>query len=148
MVMLQHKSLHGLDLSLGKKRGNLYARGIPITREAVTGTVITSAKVSNVRTVTVQLTDAKGNKIDYAETVDLIAYLDAAGVDFAVTGGSTGIAASTAGKVLQVVAKKVFKATTDITGKLIFIVTDTASEVFFIGIVLPSGRVLFTTTMA
>ena len=93
--------------------------------------------------------DSDGNAINYVETVELIVYLNAERTAFVVTGGSTGITAGAAGNgaVLDVVAKKYFLATTEATGILDLDWTDTGTEAAFLGVRLPSGRIVMSSTL-
>lgn len=105
------------------------------------------AEIADARIITIQLKDMQGNNITYAEQIELTMLLNAGGLDFVVTGGTTGIAQSTAGKILAIVAKKIFRAITDITGKLVVTYTDTGTEVGFLGVRLPSGVVFVSTAL-
>lgn len=96
------------------------------------------------RDITVQLKDALGDNLERAESVELLVFADAAGLAFAATGGSTGIVDNGAGDLVPVVAKKVFHARSDATGLLELRWTDTASEVAFLGVRMPSGRVVIS----
>lgn len=80
--------------------------------------------------------------VGYAQSVELHVFLDAAGLAYAATGGSTGIVDIGAGDLLAAVAKKVFFARSDAAGLLEVRWTDTLSEVAFLGVKLPSGRVV------
>lgn len=138
-VPLQHKSILGKELQVHRKYGNLLGRNTEFTRKAVFATIAATVKAANARTITVQLYDDKNKVIDYVEDVDITAVLDAGGVDYAVTGGTTGIAQGASGKVLAVVAKKFFKAKTTAAGLLVFTYTDTGTEAVFIEAKLPNG---------
>ena len=144
--MAKFTSLHGKQLGIGES-GELIANGIAITQPCVDATITVSAEgatTANTRDITVQLLDANGDDIAYAATVDVIMYLDAAGVDFVVTGGSTGIDVGTDGALLDVVAKKVFLATSEIDGDIDLEWLDTGTEVAYMGIRLPTGRIIMS----
>lgn len=148
-------SLHGIKLGI-TDRGNLVGEGdyspvpgipVQLTSPTADGVITVGAEVSDVRAITVQLYDVNGNKVNYAAKVELVMYLDATGTQFAATGGSTGIAIGANGKLLQIVAKKVWKAITDITGKLTLTWTDTGTEVAYLGVHLPTGRTLMSVAL-
>lgn len=139
-----NKSIVGRRLALGGY-GNLTANGIDITPKAATATITISAEgasVANQRDITITLKDANGDAIDYAENFEIRLYLSAAMTDFVVTGGSTGIAAGASGKVLAVVAKKIFRAITTTAGVCQVIYTDIGTEAGFLAVALPNGVVV------
>ena len=71
-------------------------------------------------------------------------YLDAAQAAFVVTGGSTGIEIGTDGALLPVVAKKYFLATSETDGDIDLTWTDTGTEVAYLGLRLPNGRIIIS----
>lgn len=137
-------SIHGRRLTIGDK-DQLQSRGIDITRPCVGATITVSAEaatVANQRDITITLTDAKGVAINYAEMVELIVFSSSAMTDFTTTGGSTGIAAGASGKILALVAKKVFRAISSTAGALEVIYTDTGTDAAYLGLRLPNGRIV------
>jgi len=137
-------SLHGKRLGLGEK-GQLVANKIDISQPCVNATITVSAEgatTANTRDITIQLLDADGNDIAYAETVEVIMYLDAAQAAFVVTGGSTGIDVGTDGALLDVVAKKYFLATSETDGDIDLEWLDTGTEVAYLGVRLPNGHII------
>ena len=134
-------SIHGRRLALGAK-GQLVSNSIEISRPCVDATITVGAENTNVRAITIQLKDAKGNAINYAEMVELIVFSSSAMTDFTATGGSTGIAAGASGKILALVAKKVFRAISTTAGALAVIYTDTGSDAAYLGVRLPNGRIV------
>ena len=139
-------SIHGKRLGLGEK-GNLVSNKIDISQPCVDATITVSAEAAttaNTRDIVVTLKDADGNAINYVETVEVIMYLDAAQAAFVVTGGSTGIDLGAAGNgaLLDVVAKKYFIAMSEATGIIDLDWLDIGTEVAFLGIRLPNGRVI------
>lgn len=139
-------SIHGRRLALGAK-GQLVSNSIEISRPCVDATITVGAENTNVRAITIQLKDAKGNDIDYVETVELILFLDAARTAFVVTGGSTGLAIGTDGALLAVVAKKYFLATSEADGDIDLTWTDTGSEAAYLGVRLPNGRIVMSAAL-
>lgn len=138
------KSIFGRRLGVGAY-GQLVAHGINISQPAVDATISISAEgatVANQRDITITLKDAQGNALDYAENFEIVMYLSSAMTDFMATGGSTGIAAGASGKLLAVVAKKVFKGITTTAGVCQVIYTDTGTEAGYLAIALPNGRVI------
>jgi len=141
-------SIHGKRLGLGEK-GQLVANKIDISQPCVNATITVSAEgatTANTRDIVVQLLDADGNDISYVETVELIMFLDAAQAAFVVTGGSTGITIGAAGDgaVLDVVAKKYFIAMSETDGDIDLDWLDTATEVAYLGVRLPNGRIIIS----
>jgi hypothetical protein len=118
-----------------------------ITSPAIGATITFTAAASSARTVTVTLTDRKGSPINYNCMCELVLMADALGATFAATGGSTGIAQGGTGKLLAVVAKKIFRAVTGTAGTLVFTYTDTAAEVVYLGVRLPNGEVVMGAVM-
>lgn len=118
---------------------------LDITPKCVDATISISAEgasVANQRDITITLKDAHGNAIDYAENFEIVMYLSSAMTDFMATGGSTGIAAGASGKILAVVAKKIFRCITTTAGVCQVIYTDTGTEAGYLGVTLPNGRVV------
>jgi len=137
------KSIVGRRLGLGVE-GNLVANGIEVSRPCVDATITVGAEAADVRAITIQLLDADGNDINYAETVEIIMYLDAAQAAFVATGGSTGIEIGTDGALLDVVAKKYFLATSETDGDIDLTWTDTGTEAAYLGLRLPNGRIIMS----
>lgn len=119
-----------------------------LLQPAVQASISVGAEVADVRTITITLKDRRGNPINYAQLVEIGVYTSAAGVDFVATGGSTGIAIGASGKLLTVVAKKLFKAISNTSGVIALTWTDTGTETFAIGVKLPNGRVVMSTAQA
>ena len=136
-------SIRGRKLGLGVT-GELISNDIQISRPCVDATITVGAEAANVRAITIQLLDADGQDIDYAETVEVIMYLDAAQAAFVATGGSTGIEIGTDGALLAVVAKKYFIATSESDGDIDLTWTDTGTEAAYLGLRLPNGRVIIS----
>ena len=140
-------SLHGKMLGISPEN-NLVSEGIEITRACVDASITVSAETTNVRDITIQLKDSRGNDIDYVETVEIAMFLDAAQVAFVVTGGSTGIEIGTDGALLDVVAKKLFIAMSEADGDIDLTWTDTGTEAAFLGVRLPNGRIIISDALA
>lgn len=140
----QRTSIHGRKFGLGEFN-ELLSNGIQISQPCVDATVTVSAEgatVSNQRDITITLKDARGNAINYAEMVDLIVFSSSAMTDFTATGGSTGIAAGASGKILALVAKKLFRAISTTAGVISVIYTDTGTDAAYLGVRLPNGRIV------
>ena len=123
-------------------RGALTNRTKQMTAPAVDATITVGAESTNARAITIQLLDAWGRALNYREHIDITMLLDSSGADFRTVGGSTGLAQGADGKLLAIVAKKRFVGITDPTGKITAVYTDTGTEVGYIGIRLPTGRVI------
>ena len=74
-------------------------------------------------------------------------FLDAAQAAFVATGGSTGIEIDTDGALLEITAKKHWIAVSEDDGDIGLTWTDTGTEVAFLGLRLPSGRVIISDTL-
>lgn len=128
-----------------KDTGNWVIGGtLDVNGRADAATITLAAPSGSNRDITLQLQDALGNDVTEIQSVKIHVFADAAGADWATTGGSTGIVDNGAGSLLALVAKKIFAARSDATGALALRWTDTGSEVAFLGIELPSGRVLLS----
>lgn len=147
-VLSKYNSLRGMDLGFGSA-GELAAkvRGVvtQLTRPAVTATISISAEgatVANQRDITITLKDRKGNAIAYSEMFEILLFSSSAMTDFVATGGSTGIAAGASGKILALVAKKVFRALTTTAGVCQVIYTDTGTDAGYLAVRLPGGQII------
>jgi len=137
------KSLIGQILQLGDQN-QLQSRDIDISQPCADASIVVGAESTNVRPITIQLKDSNGEDIDYVEEVELVLFLNAARTAYVVTGGSTGIAIGTDGALSTIVAKKVFRATSEADGDLDLTWTDTGTEVAFLGVKLPGGRIVMS----
>ncbi len=133
------KSIEGREFGLGVT-GELISNDIQISRPCVDATITVGAEAANVRAITIQLIDAHGKDIAYVEEVELVLFLTADRLSYVVTGGSTGIAIGTDGALSTIVAKKVFRATSEADGDIDLTWTDTGTEAAFLGVRLPNGR--------
>lgn len=140
-------SLHGHRLGLATE-GNLVARGIDITPPCVDASITVGDESTNVRAITIQLKDANGDDIAYAENFELHVFTDATRTAYATTGGSTGVAVGTDGALLALVAKKIFKCTSEADGDWDGTWTDTATEQVALGVLLPTGRMVMSEAFA
>lgn len=146
-VALRH--IVGRLFGLGPQN-QLTSNDIDITQPAVDATITVSAEAAttaNTRDIRIQLLDSEGNDIDYVETVDIVMFLTADRKAFVATGGSTGIDIDGDGALLDIVAKKVFLATTEADGDLGLKWLDTGTEVAFLGLRLPNGRFIMSSAL-
>ena len=139
-------SLHGRKLGLTDK-GNLEANGLQVTAPCVDATITVGAENTNVRAITIQLKDANGKDINYVEEVELVLFLNAARTAYVATGGSTGIAIGTDGALQTIVAKKVFRATSEADGDIDLTWTDDGTEAAYLGVKLPTGRYVMSSAL-
>lgn len=102
-------------------------------------TITVGAESSDVRAITIQLTDGSGRDVTTRQCVILAVMLDANPDAFAVTGGSTGIAIGTDGCLLALVAKKVFLAWSEADGDIDLTWTDTGTEAAFLHVITLDG---------
>lgn len=140
-------SIHGKRLGIAQT-GNLEARGIEITPRCVDATITVSDETSNVRDITIQLKDANGDDIAYAELVKLYVFSNATRQALA-TGGSTGIAIGSDGTILIThTAKLIFEIISEADGDIDLTWTDTGTESVVLGLLLPTGRWVMTDAFA
>jgi hypothetical protein len=139
-------SLHGRAVGYDTKQGNLEggSSAVNLTQPCADVSITVGDESTNVRAITIQLKDANGNDIDYVETVWAAVFLNSAATAFVTTGGSTGIAISTDGAALAVVAKKLFLLTSEADGDIDLTWTDTGTEVAFLGVYTPAGRLVMS----
>jgi hypothetical protein len=116
-------------------------------RRYVTASIAVGAESTNVRAITVQVTDGAGGDLSYRAPVLIAVFADASGNAFVGTGGSTGIEVGTDGALLPIVAKKLFLAITEADGDLDLTWTDTGTEAAFLAVITPSGRLVISTAM-
>jgi hypothetical protein len=138
-------SLYGSNVQVDASTGALYGGAlgeVALVQPCADASITVGAESVDVRAITITLKDANGNAINYAEQVDIIMLASAAAADFAATGGSTGIAIGASGKLLTVVAKKLFKAISTTGGVIALTWTDTGTESVAVGVRLPNGRIV------
>ena len=144
------KSIVGRRLALGSL-GNLVSAAsgaeVDITPKCADASITIGAENTNVRAITIQLKDANGADIDYVENFEIHVFANAARTAYA-TGGSTGVAIGTDGALLAVVAKKIFKCTSEADGDWDGTWTDTGTESVALGILLPTGRMVMSEAFA
>lgn len=129
------------ELGLSEAR-NFVMMNKQISSPCVDATVAVSATATSPRAITITLKDMDGNAIDYSEVVDIIVFSSTAMTDFTATGGSTGLAIGANGKLLAMVAKKLFRAISDTSGVITLTHTDTGSDAVYHGVRLPNGVVV------
>lgn len=126
---------------------NLTTNDIQVASGCVDASITVGAEVATARTITIQLKDAFGNDRAQVDYITAALFLNSAGTAFATTGGSTGIAISTDGALLAVVAKKYWLLTSEADGDIDLTWTDTTHEVAYLGLWLPSGRVIYSSAL-
>lgn len=132
----------------------LTSHGIDITPVCTDATITVSAEgaeTANTRNITIQFLKADGTDMDAPVTAEVIMYLDATGTNHVVTGGSTGITggagnagAGVDGSLLAIVAKKRFSVISEADGDLDLEWLDTGTEAAYLGLKLPSGRIIIS----
>jgi len=138
------KSIFGRRLGIGAY-GQLVAQGINISQPAVDAAILISAEgatTGDTRDITITLKDAQGNAIDYAENFEIVMYSSSAMTDFVAAGGSTGVQQGATGKLLAVVAKKLFACITSTSGAWAGSYLDTGTAAGYLAVRLPNGRVI------
>ncbi len=146
----KYKNVNG-RLGVGN-RGQLVVRKgngtVDLTRPCVDASITVGAENTNVRAITIQLKDAEGDDINYQEIVEIFV-VGAANLDAIITtGGSTGIAIGTDGAILETrVAKKIFTVASEADGDIDLTWTDTGTEVAYLALRLPNGRVIFSSAL-
>lgn len=100
------------------------------------------------RTVAIQLKDAAG--ADMAIRTSLFAYLsdDANGDTVAATAPSGGVAAGTDGVLIPVVAGKAFQLVSEADGDIDVVITEEATDTWYLVLVLPSGKLTASAAIA
>lgn len=139
-----YKSIRGRNFGLGPY-GQLVAVGFDITRPAVDAAITISAEAAttaDTRDLSITLKDAHGNAIDYAENFEIMMYSSSAMTDFVAAGGSTGVVQGAAGKLLAIVAKKIFACITSTAGVWTGTYLDTGTAAGYLAIRLPNGRIV------
>ena len=122
-------------------KGNIVREDIPITNNAVDAVITVPAAQASA--ISMQLNNADGSPIAHAQNFKLLVLLNATPTALAATGGSTGIAIGANGFIAQtLVAKKIFDCFTDAAGLFKASWTDNAAEVAFLGVIMPSGRMI------
>ena len=122
-------------------------RGRQITSPVHDATITVGAEgasVANQRAITIQLLDAHGKDTVGVHMIQAVLFLTADALAFVVTGGSTGIAIGTDGALLAVVAKKIFLLTCEADGDIDLTWTDTGTEAAYLGLIMPSGRIVMS----
>ena len=115
---------------------------------AVAGATITvGAENTNVRAITIQLTDGNGADIASRQAVQIAVLADANGDAFVTTGGSTGIAIGTDGALLAIVAKKLFMGISEADGDIDLTWTDTGTEAAYLAVILPTGKMVISAAL-
>jgi hypothetical protein len=114
-----------------------------ITSPCVYATAVIGAEAAEARAITVTFKDRKGDAINYAACVELMTFTTSAMVDFAAKGGSTGIAQGATGKLLAIVAKKIYRGITSTGGVIACTYTDTGTEAVHLGARLPNGELVY-----
>lgn len=110
-------------------------------------TIVVGAEDTNVRAITIQLTDGAGADIAVRQAVLIAVLLDANGDAFVATGGSTGIAIGTDGALLAIVAKKLFLAISEADGDIDLTWTDTGTEAAYLAVILPTGKMVISAAL-
>lgn len=127
---------------------NLQVYGVQATCPAVGATFSVGAEATDVRTITIQLTDATGAALTYRQQFFLGVFTSTAASALATTGGSTGIAASTNTALGALIAKKLFFIMPSSTSLATLTWTDTSTETVALGVFLPSGKMAMSDAFA
>lgn len=128
--------------------GNLTSQGKRVTHPCVDASIAVGDEAADARAITIQLKDAYGDDVAEVTPVEIIAFANADGTDYASTGGSTGLAAGTDGALLAIVAKKYFLATSEADGDIDLTWTDTGTETVAVGVKLPNGNIVISEAFA
>ena len=139
-------SLHGHRFGLGIDN-DLWSLGKQITVPCVDAVITVGAEVSNARAITIQLKDSRGKDITYSQVIQAFVFADADAAAFVTTGGSTGIEIGTDGALLALVAKKAFILVSEADGDIDLTWTDTGTEAAYLGLLMPSGRLVMSSAL-
>lgn len=143
-----YRSILGKRIGLGpygQIAAQLPTTLINLSQPAVDAAVTISAEgasVADTRDLSITLKDVHGQAIDYAENFEIIMYSSSAMTDFVAAGGSTGVVQGAAGKLLAIVAKKIFACISSTTGTWTGTYLDTGTAAGYLAIRLPNGRVI------
>lgn len=142
------RSLHGRDLQMGGNN-QLMSNDKDITSNAVDAVIAIAASPTSPRTVSIQFNNADGSPISHAQPFEVAMYADALRAALAATGGSTGLASDGVNGYTAAtpVAKKMFEFVTNGAGLWTGTWTDTAHEVVFAGVQMPSGRTVMSAAL-
>lgn len=144
---IAHTEIFGRLLGIGFK-GQLVSHDKDITPICADASIVVGDESANVRNITIQLKDVMGNDMETPVPVEVFVFLDAAGLNQAATGGSTGIEAGTDGELLTThTAKKHFTFISEADGDLDLTWTDTGTEAAYLGLKLPTGRIIISTAL-
>lgn len=136
-------SLHGRRFGIDADTQQLVSHDIDITQPCVDATVTVGDEATNVVAITIQLKDATGADIAYVETVDVLFFGAEARTSASSVTPSTGLAIATDGAIISTVeAHKHYVCTSEADGDLAFTWTDTGAGTTYIGVRLPSGRIV------
>lgn len=135
----------GSDLIEAIEAGGNVRKGISLTDlfsapPNMGADITVAAEDSNVRDITIQLTDGDGADLTRRAAVLIAVLADADGDAFVSTGGSTGIEIGTDGAILAIVAKKLFLVISEADGDIDLTWTDTGTEAAFLAVIRPDGR--------
>lgn len=143
-VVTRFKSIVGRRLGLnsyGSLSSNNTGTQVPMSSHVASAVITVSAEAAttaNTRDISITLKDHNGATLDYAQEFEIVNFSASTMLDWAATGGSTGISAVT-GKLLALVAKKHFKAITTTAGVWTGSYLDTGTDAGYLGIILPNG---------
>jgi len=141
-------SIKGRRLGLNTKNA-LVGNDRLLTNECADAVITVAAEITDVRAITIQLTDANGVNLTNAEIVDVYMFSSAAHTALATTGGSTGIAIGASGTILRTLtAKKQFEIVSTAAGLIALTYTDTATETVCLGVRLPTGVWVYSAAFA
>jgi len=127
--------------------GALLANEVELASGCADASITVGAEAGDARTITIQLKNADGSDRAQVDNILAALYLNSAMTAFATTGGSTGIAIGTDGALLALVAKKAWWLTSEADGDIDLTWTDTGTEPAFLGLFLPSGRVVVSSAL-
>lgn len=143
-----YKSIMGKRLGIGAY-GQLASQAptavLNLSQPAVDAVITISAEgatTGDTRDITIQLKDVHGQNIDYAENFEIIMYSSSAMTDFVAAGGSTGVQQGASGKLLAIVAKKIFACISTTAGLWAGSYLDTGTAAGYLAVRLPNGRVI------
>ncbi len=126
------------SISLNRKRA---------THPAVDAVFTIGAESSNVRNISVQLTNSTNSPVEEITAYELFVLAGAS--DVLATGGSTGIADAGAGSILQTVTARVrFTMLSNASGLTELSWTDTGTESVRLAVRLPNGNFIISAPFA
>ena len=115
---------------------------LKMTGKAQGATVTVAAEDSNTVAVSIQLEDGAG--VELTDRASCLAYLsdDATGDSIAATAPDGGVAIGTDGLAIPLIAGKCFLLTSEATGDIDLVVTESGTATWYLILIMPDGSLI------